>query len=151
MPLCYTKNSFCDKNTGNNIKFHCRRIWNFSMHFNYLPIVYPWKSVWPSLWTIQNKSFYSMIICAKFGWRWPNALLDVFRHFRCTFVLVIIFPWKRVWSFLWTKHKSVHSRIIWNSWTDRWSENLTSENNTKSIILNGQYPLSFICLRIKLH
>ena len=44
------------------------------------------------------------MFCAKFGWNWPSGSGEKdFKICQCIFCyFVIISPWKRTWSFLWT-------------------------------------------------
>ena len=43
----------------------------FSMHFCYFIIIFPWKRVWPFIWTNLNP-LYQRMLCAKFAWNWTG-------------------------------------------------------------------------------
>ena len=74
-----------------------------SMYFRYFITISPWNRAGPFFWTNLNP-LHPRMLCAKFGWNWLSGsgeedfliLSMYFRYF------IIISPWKRAGSFIWT-------------------------------------------------
>ena len=68
------------------VKWFWRRFLNSSMHFHYFIIIFPWKRVWPFIWTNLN-SHLPIMLCAKFGWKmWPTFLeRKILKFCQCIF------------------------------------------------------------------
>ena len=81
------------------------------MYFRYLVIISPWKRVGAFIWTNLN-SLHPRMHCAKFCWNRPsgsgeeNFLIKSIYFF----YLVIISPWKRAGSFIWTNLYPLHQK-----------------------------------------
>ena len=81
--------------------------------FLYLNIISPWKKTLPFIWTKSNL-FYPRILCVKFGRNWPSGFGENYSILSMYFLyFVIIFPWKRMWPFIWTYLNSLHPRMLW--------------------------------------
>ena len=67
-----------------------------------------------SLFCLKLNILHPRMLCAKFDWEWHsgfgaediNIKLKYFRYF------VIIFPWKRVWPFIWTNLNPLHPKML---------------------------------------
>ena len=51
---------------------------NFSMYFRMFVIISHWRRAWPFIYTNVN-SCHPRILCARFGWNWPEVLEKIFR------------------------------------------------------------------------
>ena len=49
------------------------------------------------------------MLCGKFGWNWPCGSEEDFMYFH---YYLIIFPWKRTLSFIWTNLNLLHPRML---------------------------------------
>ena len=88
-----------------------RRFLNLSMYFRYCVIMTPWKKAWPFIWT-KFESPSPKTLCQVWlkstQWSWSKRFLNFVNDFR---YFVIISPWKRAWSFIWTNFDPLQPRI----------------------------------------
>ena len=82
------------------------------MYFNHFIIIFSWTRVWPFIWTNLNPLHPRMLLpswlkLAQGFWR--RRFINFSMYF-CLFI--IISPWKKIWSFIWTNLNSSHSRIL---------------------------------------
>ena len=90
--------------------FWRRSVLNFLNVFSLFPLG---KGRSPSFEQNFNP-FHPRMLCVKFGWNWPNGSRKedfkissmFFRYF------VIISPWQRTWTFIWTKFYVLRRRML---------------------------------------
>ena len=87
------------------------------MYFRYLVIISPWKRVGAFIWTNLN-SLHPRMHCAKFCWNRPSGSGEEYFLISSMyfFYLVIISPWKRAGSFIWTNLYPLHPRMHCVNW-----------------------------------
>ena len=76
-------------------------------------IISPWKRAGPFIWTNLNPH-HPRMLCVKFGWNWLSGSGEedfwissmYFRHF------LIISPWKRPGSHMWTTLNPLYPRML---------------------------------------
>ena len=91
----------------------------------------PFERAWSFIWTNLN-SLHPMVLCTQFGWNKPSGseekilkiLLMYFPNF------VIISPWKRVGSFIWTNLNLLYQRMLCAKFDWNWPS-VTGEDRRK--------------------
>ena len=93
------------------MRFWRRRILNFVNVFSLFRYYLALKKGGAFIWT-NLSPHYPRIHCAIFGWNWPcgsgEDFLISWMYFRN---FVIISPWKRAGTFIWTILKPLHRRM----------------------------------------
>ena len=106
-----------------------------SMYFRYFVIISPWKMVGLFIWTNLNP-LHQRMLCAKFGWNWPSGSGEDFlissTYFR---YFVIISPWKRAGSFIWTNLNPLHPRMLCAKFGWNWP----SGSGEEDILISSMY------------
>ena len=90
-----------------------RRFFNFVDVFSLFLNYPPWKRAGPFIWKNLNP-LYPRMLRAKFSWNWLSGpgekdfiILSMYFHY-----FVIISPWKRAGSFIWTNLNPLHPRML---------------------------------------
>ena len=86
-----------------------------SMYFCYFTSISPWKRAWPFFLTNLHSRMDSPkdALCCLVEIDHVLEKIFFFKmsiYFRC---FVIIYPWKKVWSFIWTDLNPLHPRKLW--------------------------------------
>ena len=104
--------------------------WISSMFVRYFVIISPWKRAGPFIWTNSNP-LYPRMHCAKFGcWNWSSGsgeedfwISSMYFHY-----FVIITPWKRARSSIWTEFNSFHPRVHCDKFEWNWPSGFGEED-----------------------
>ena len=94
--------------------------WFCQCIFHYFIIISPRKGTGPFIWTKLNP-LHPRILCAKFGWNWLSGSGEDFLISSMYFhYFVIISPWKRAGSFIWTNLNPHHPRMFCAKFDRNW-------------------------------
>ena len=89
------------------------------MYFHYFVIISPWNRTGTFIWTNLNP-LHPRMLCAKCGWNWLSGSREEDYSFLSMYFcyIIIISPWERAGSFIWTNLNPLHPRILWPSLVD---------------------------------
>ena len=107
--------------------FWGKRFLNFVDVFLQFRNNFPLKRAGPFIWTNLNL-VHARMHCAKFGWHSPSGSIEEDFEISSMYFLyfVIISPWKRAESFIWTNLNTLHPTMLcakfgWKLlWRKRW-------------------------------
>ena len=121
-------------------RFWRRRFLNFvnvfSLFYNYLPL-----EKGGAFHLTNLNPLHPRIPCAKYGWNWPSSsgeedflISSMYFHY-----FVIIYPWKRAGSFIWTNLNPLHPKMLCTKFGWNWPSGSGEEDeNVKSLQTDGQ-------------
>ena len=121
-----------------------KKILIFLNVFFYFVIISPWKSAGP-INLIHLNPLYPKMLCAKFGWNWPNGSAEDFLILLMYFCyLVNIFPWKMAWHLTWTNLNSLHSRVLFFKFGWNWP----SGSGEELFLISSVYLRFFVIISL---
>ena len=81
------------------------------MYFYYFEIISPWKRAESFIWTKNLNPLHSRMLCAKFGWNWPNGSgEEIFKFHQCYFAFMYYLPLEKGGTLRLNKRESPSSK-----------------------------------------
>ena len=75
-----------------------------------------WELKVLNLWKLLHP--IARMLCTKFGWNWPNGSRE--EDFKILPNVVLLSPWKRAGSYIWTIWISIHPRMLYAKFGWNW-------------------------------